>query len=212
MGSYEYSVGWKLPTLVAVLWAVALGVWAAVAAGPIGGPWGAVAGPVLTVLAGVVTGFIPSFRDDARCRAAGRADAREALRRASELPLPGGGPAGLLDPRRGLVGFAGRERELSGLITWCETGQPVGVRLVTGAGGVGKTRLAVELCTRLEARGWRWVRIGDHGEGSALQAARRGWLGPVLLVVDYAETRLGNYMPCPGVHSQGPDLMLLSVA
>jgi hypothetical protein len=56
-GGYECGVGWKLPTLAAVLWAVALGVWAGVAAGPIGGAWGAVAGSVLTVLAGVVTGM-----------------------------------------------------------------------------------------------------------------------------------------------------------
>lgn len=48
-------MGWKLPTLAAVLWVMALGLWAAVAAGPVGGPWGEAAGSVLTLLAGVVT-------------------------------------------------------------------------------------------------------------------------------------------------------------
>jgi tetratricopeptide (TPR) repeat protein len=186
---YECGVGWKLPTLAAVLWVVALGVWAGVAAGPIGGPWGAVAGSVLTVLAGVVTAYIPSFRDEFRRRAAEQAQAREALRRAGELP--GGGPAGLLDPRRAVVGFTGRERELAELLAWCESDQPRGVRLVTGPGGVGKTRLSVELGTQLDLRGWRCVRVGDGEEVSALAAARRGWPGRVLLLVDYAETRIG---------------------
>jgi tetratricopeptide (TPR) repeat protein len=185
---YEYSVGWKLPTLVALLWVVALGAWAGVVVGLISGPWGAVGGTVLTVLAGVVTAYVPSFRDQYRLREGERQRAREELRRIGELPVPGG-PSGLLDPRRGLVGFVGREQELAGLIDWCESGQPTGVRLVTGEGGVGKTRLSVELCGRLERRGWRWVRVGDRTEGSALQAARRGWAGPVLLVIDYAETR-----------------------
>src|SRR5579863_4905385 len=93
------------------------------------------------------------------------------LRRAGERP--GGGPAGLLDPRRRLVDFIGRERELAGMLTWCEDGRPRGVRLVTGPGGVGKTRLSVELCARLEPRGWRWVRARDGEEASALAAARR---------------------------------------
>lgn len=189
VGGYQCGVGWKLPTLAAALWVVALGVWAGVAAGPIGGPWGAVAGSVLTVLAGVVTAYMPSFRDEFRQRAAEHAKAQEALRRASELPA--GGPAALLDPRRGLVGFIGRERELSGLLDWCEDGRTRGLRLVTGPGGVGKTRLSVELCARLEPRGWRWVRAGDGQEASALAAARREWPGRVLLVVDYAETRIG---------------------
>jgi Tetratricopeptide repeat len=195
-GGYECGVGWKLPTLAAVLWAVALGVWAGVAAGPIGGAWGAVAGSVLTVLAGVVTAYVPSFREEFRRRAAERAQAREALLRAGELPvrageLPGGGPAGLLDPRRGLVGFTGREVELARLLGWCGSGELRGVRLVTGPGGVGKTRLSVELCARLEPDGWRCVRVGDGEEAGVLAAARRGWPGRVLLVVDYAETRIG---------------------
>jgi hypothetical protein len=53
--------------------------------------------------------------------------------------LPGVGPAGLLDPRRGVVKFTGRERELAGLLDWCEADLLRGVRLITGPGGVGKT-------------------------------------------------------------------------
>jgi KaiC/GvpD/RAD55 family RecA-like ATPase len=85
----------------------------------------------------------------------------------------GGGPAGLLDPRRGLVGFTGREHELAGLLAWCEDGAPRGVRLVTGPGGVGKTRLSVELCARLGPAGWRCVWVADGTEASALTVVKR---------------------------------------
>lgn len=86
-------MGWKLPTLAAVLWVVALGMWATVATGPVDGPWGGAAGSVLTVIAGVVTTYIPSFRDEFRRRVEERGQAHAALRRASELPVTGG-PAG----------------------------------------------------------------------------------------------------------------------
>ena len=151
---------------------------------------------MLTALATVAAGYVPVIRDGMLRRRAEltrqreeAAAAREALRRAGELA--GDGPAGLLDPRRGLVDFTGRERELAGLLAWCQDGRPRGVQLVTGPGGVGKTRLSVELCARLEPAGWRCVRAGDQQEAAALAAARRGWPDPVLLVVDYAETRIG---------------------
>jgi hypothetical protein len=190
------GVGWKTATLAAVLAVIALTVWAAVAAGVVKGPTGVVAGAVLTALAAVVAGYVPGIREAvlhrraeaARLEADEAAD-QEALRRAGELP--GSGPAGLLDPRRQLVGFTGRESDLDELLAWCRDREPHGVRLVTGPGGVGKTRLSVELCARLGADQWRCVRVGDGEEASALAAARRGWPSRVLLVVDYAETRIG---------------------
>jgi hypothetical protein len=151
---------------------------------------------VLAALAAVAAGYVPLIREFLlrgrgeleRLEAEEAAD-QESLGRAGELP--GLSPAALLDPRRGLVGFTGREEELAGLLGWCQDGEPRGVRLVTGPGGVGKTRLSVELCARLEADGWRCVRAGDGEEADAVGLARRGWPGPVLVVVDYAETRAG---------------------
>ena len=135
---------------------------------------------------GAVSGaFAPGLVDWAR----GRAEAREALTAAVELQ--GESPAGLLDPRRGLVRFTGREQELARLLKWCTSTERHGVRLVTGAGGVGKTRLSVELCSRLDQRRWRSVRVGDGKESTVLAAARLGWDGRLMLVVDYAETRIG---------------------
>jgi tetratricopeptide (TPR) repeat protein len=185
-----------MATLAAVLGVIALTVWASVAAGVIEGPGGVVAGAALTALAAVAAGYVPGIRDVVLRRhaelaglEAEEAAGQEALRRAGELPSAS--LAGLLDPRRELVGFTGRDRELAGLLAWCQDKVPRGVRLVTGAGGVGKTRLSVELCARLDPDRWRCVRVGDGEEADALEVARRGWPGRVLLVVDYAETRIG---------------------
>ncbi len=138
---------------------------------------GAVIGAVTGSFAPSLTGWLKERRQ-----------AREALAGFGEKP--GGSPAGLLDPRRGVAGFLGRETELAGLLAWCGDGRARGVRLVTGPGGVGKTRLSVELCTRLAALGWWCERPGD-GEDQALSAIRRVHRGRVLVVVDYAETRAG---------------------
>ena len=59
-GGYEYRVGWRPPTLAAVLWVVALGMWAAVMLPDRPAARGArSAGSVLTLLAGVVTALYP---------------------------------------------------------------------------------------------------------------------------------------------------------
>ena len=135
---------------------------------------------------GAATGaFAPSLTDWLN----GRREAGAAL--AALVEPAGSSPAGLLDPRRGVVGFVGREDEVAALLAWCWDGTPHGVRLVTGPGGVGKTRLSVELSARLENRNWQCVRPVDGTEETALATVRRSHRGPVLLVIDYAETRAG---------------------
>ena len=117
-----------------------------------GGPW-AVVGAVV----GAATGsFAPSVYDAIRRRDA----AREGLRDAFEKS-PSESWSRLLDPRRELVGFVGRTGELTGLTAWCEGDDADRLRLVTGPGGVGKTRLAVELSERMKRRGWACERIAD---------------------------------------------------
>jgi Tfp pilus assembly protein PilF len=69
---------------------------------------------------------------------------------------------------------------------------PLAVRLLTGAGGVGKTRLALECCQRLRAAGWQAGFLpGEFQPAQAAALARemvaRGQSACVVL--DYAETR-----------------------
>jgi len=147
-----------------------------------GGRW-AVAGAVIGALTG---SFAPSVYEGL----VGRGTRRGAWQRAIERPVPRS-RARLLDPRLGLVEFVGREEELQELKSWCTDDRAGRLRLVTGPGGVGKTRLAVELCFRMRNAGWKAERVADGAEGTAIWALRAAHRGPALLVADYAESRAG---------------------
>lgn len=98
-------------------------------------------------------------------------------------------PAGLLRADRRIVPFTGRDTELADLLKWCSGDREPTVRLLVGAGGVGKTRLALELGDRLKTNGWQVAVVAAGQEADAftiLHATRRS---PILLIVDYAETR-----------------------
>jgi tetratricopeptide (TPR) repeat protein len=169
-----------------------------------GGPW-ALAGAA----AGAVTGsFAPSVYDAIRQRGA----EHEALREAFERSPPESW-ARLLDPRRELVRFIGRDDELAVLVAWCEDDRGDRLRLVTGPGGVGKTRLSVELCRRMKELGWRAERVADGQELAAIAAVRAVTRSRVLLVVDYAETRVGlrqMLTALAGVQGEGVRVLLLA--
>jgi tetratricopeptide (TPR) repeat protein len=95
----------------------------------------------------------------------------------------------LLLPRYGVVPFAGRERELANLRDWMNSGETVEVRLIHGAGGQGKTRLAAKLAVEHAEHGvaaWRVV----HTTTPARTAPSRVLLrdgGTALLILDYAD-------------------------
>ncbi|NUO97129.1 MAG: AAA family ATPase [Nonomuraea sp.] len=136
------------------------------------------------VAGGVATTFAPTLLETWR----NQDQAREALEAVAE-PLPGyGGPALLLHASRGVVPFAGRQRELEQLLAWCADPTARRLRLLTGPGGVGKSRLAVELAARL-APEWGVLEVRDDAEAEALTRWRAVDQRQVLLVVDYAETR-----------------------
>lgn len=113
------------------------------------------------------------------------------------------GLSGFLDPRRQVVSFTGRAAELYALTAWCMEFQANSVMLVTGAGGVGKTRLAMELSSRMSNIGWRCLNIGAGKEADAVQALRAATAGRALLIVDYAETREGLGLMLSAVAADG---------
>lgn len=96
----------------------------------------------------------------------------------------------LLDPSQRVVAFTGRDAEIADLLTWCEDRARAGVRLVTGRGGVGKSRLAAELVRRLSPRRWRVVTVRPGQEpGAVAEACRKAGPGRrVLVVADDADT------------------------
>lgn len=117
-----------------------------------------------------------------------------------------------LRPEEKVVPFRARP-ELDDLLGWCATGVHAAVRLVTGDGGAGKTRLALRLGDRLAANGWQplWVPRGSERDG--VPAVRV--LGqPCMLVVDYAETRsdLVALLNDVAADQDGPDLRVLLLA
>jgi hypothetical protein len=101
------------------------------------------------------------------------------------------GVASLLDPALAVVPFIGRHPELAALREWCldQSGGPL--RLILGGQGVGKTRLALELCREMTEYGWRCLHVAEGHEHEVLTVMRRDSTSEsLLLVVDYAETRI----------------------
>lgn len=99
--------------------------------------------------------------------------------------------ATLLRPRHAVVAYVGRERLLGDLAAWCETDQDGSwpqLWFITGAGGFGKTRLAVQACMDAQARGWTAGFLRPTVTHASLQALAE-WPGRLLIAVDYAETR-----------------------
>ncbi|MFI6151413.1 trypsin-like peptidase domain-containing protein [Kitasatospora sp. NPDC051170] len=102
-------------------------------------------------------------------------------------------PAMLLRADAEAVGFHGRERELRDLLDWCrDSPDGFAVRVLTGPGGQGKSRLARHVTAILREAGWVAVQLradmadtpGDTGPDWSLLDTSL----PLLLVVDYAET------------------------
>ena len=124
-------------------------------------------------------------------RATRKQEAAESAREAEGLSRRYG-PAYLLEPGLGVVPFTGRAAELEVLQAWCRDGRAGLVRLVTGGGGAGKTRLALELCGRMASQRWRCVWVEEGAERDVERLERAAAPGArLLLVADYAEGRLG---------------------
>ena len=95
-------------------------------------------------------------------------------------------PAALLRADFRVVPFFGRNTELSHIDEWRDQGSDLAVALVTGVGGRGKTRLAIESCRRAESSRWT--------AGFTTPYRFDEWLGRtdapdhLFVVLDYAES------------------------
>ena len=149
--------------------------------------WGAAAAAVAAAL----SSFAPTLLDRQRARRQTITRRHEVIEDLTEppLPVPENFPsrALLLHPARAVVPFAGREAELGELLDWCLASGARPVKLLAGAGGVGKTRLALRLRDEVASRSWAAIVLRPGGDlAEVLEAETRR---PLLLVIDYAETR-----------------------
>ncbi|WP_413798303.1 tetratricopeptide repeat protein [Streptomyces iranensis] len=100
-------------------------------------------------------------------------------------------PSRMLDSRSAVVDFTGRDEELRALTTWRDTGQRLAVRWLHGEGGQGKTRLALQLASDSDARGWKVVDAvhgtDTHPPAELKQDLRLDGHAGVLVLVDYAD-------------------------
>jgi transcriptional regulator with XRE-family HTH domain len=109
------------------------------------------------------------------------------------------GPAALLSAWSEVVPFHGTapEQEITHLFAWCRNPATAGLRVYKGAGGMGKTRLALELCRRLGRCSGKW--LAGFLRPDRFPVAGVAWPAPggsvegLLVVVDYAgdEARTG---------------------
>jgi hypothetical protein len=91
----------------------------------------------------------------------------------------------LLDPLAGLSPFVGRAREVESLVSWCTAPETERIRVLAGASGVGKTRLAREVGRSLPA-GWAsGVVVADRA--AEVVGAVTACGDPTLVVVDDAD-------------------------
>jgi glycosyltransferase involved in cell wall biosynthesis len=103
-------------------------------------------------------------------------------------------PSQLLKAEEEFIPFAAeRFQFLQTQLDWATTQTyPTCVRLLTGEGGTGKTRLALEMCKRLLKEGWTAGFLRSNFHTRSAQIFAKSVLQnqqPLLLVIDYAETR-----------------------
>ncbi len=92
------------------------------------------------------------------------------------------------------IDLVGRDQELAQLSKWLEAPDWISFWCVSGRGGAGKTRLAIDLCEWAEARGWTSGFASDAELTRFHQSQNLGdwrWEKPTLIVVDYAAASQG---------------------
>jgi tetratricopeptide (TPR) repeat protein len=100
-------------------------------------------------------------------------------------------PSRMLNARRAVVSFTGRDGELAQLRQWRDRGPRLAVRWLHGPGGQGKTRLAAQLAAVSAAAGWKVI-AAFHGPDAdpiepGSQDMRLVGAAGLLVIVDYAD-------------------------
>ena len=111
----------------------------------------------------------------------------------TRLAVQGNSDVALLSAYRfDVVSLIGREKALADLRTWLHAEASVSVRVLVGAGGRGKTRLALELAREIAEGGW----LAGFATADELHRFRGQhsveqwrWDKPVLVILDYAASR-----------------------
>ena len=86
----------------------------------------------------------------------------------------------------------GRDRELQSLMEWAEDGESnIQIRLLTGGGGSGKTRLAATAARELRTRGWAAGFLPRDADATHVIISPKGeTLRKLFLIMDYPEERM----------------------
>ncbi|MFF2353566.1 tetratricopeptide repeat protein [Kitasatospora sp. NPDC058115] len=100
-------------------------------------------------------------------------------------------PSRMLNARRAVVPFTGRQEDLEELREWRDDGGRLSVRWLYGPGGQGKSRLATRLADESAEAGWT-VAVAFHGPDAdpiepGSQDLRPNGTAGLLLIVDYAD-------------------------
>jgi Tetratricopeptide repeat len=94
--------------------------------------------------------------------------------------------------RADVVPLIGRDAEMASLRQWLAGQEPVSIRVMVGAGGRGKTRLALELAREIAKDGWLagFVTPDELDRFRSQGGVERWrWDKPALAIVDYAASR-----------------------
>jgi tetratricopeptide (TPR) repeat protein len=94
--------------------------------------------------------------------------------------------------RADVVPLIGRDNDKAVLKAWLDKQAPVSVRVLVGAGGRGKTRLALELAREVAVEGWlagfaTFANFDRFRRQNGVEDWR--WDKPVLIIIDYAASR-----------------------